>query len=76
MRRFADTRVASLFKSYPPALRARLMALRDLVLDTAAQTTGVDEVLNPSLVFIKRCEAMALNPPSQGWNGVYVMQTK
>lgn len=41
MRRFADPRVASRFKSYPPALRARLMALRELVFDTAAATAGV-----------------------------------
>lgn len=41
MRRFADRRVASLFKAYPTALRARLMALRDLVFDTAAATSGV-----------------------------------
>ncbi|HZB56543.1 MAG TPA: hypothetical protein VE527_23110 [Reyranella sp.] len=30
MRRFSDPRVASLFKSYPPAVRASLMELRDL----------------------------------------------
>jgi Domain of unknown function (DU1801) len=41
MRRFADPRVASLFKGCPPALRARLMALRELVFDTAAATAGV-----------------------------------
>jgi hypothetical protein len=41
MRRFADPRVASLFKGYTPALRARLMALRELVFDTAAATAGV-----------------------------------
>jgi hypothetical protein len=41
MRRFSDPRVAALFKAYPPAVRAGLMALRDLVLDTAARTTGV-----------------------------------
>ena len=41
MKRFSDPRVASLFKAYPPAVRARLMALRELVLDTAAKTTGV-----------------------------------
>lgn len=41
MRRFGDSRVASLFKAYPPALRARLMALRELLLDTAARTAGV-----------------------------------
>src|SRR5690242_9956117 len=41
MRPFADPRVASLFKSYPPALRNRLLALRALVFDTAATTEGV-----------------------------------
>lgn len=41
MRRFGDPRVASLFKTYPPSLRARLMALRELLLDTAARTAGV-----------------------------------
>jgi hypothetical protein len=41
MKRFSDPRVASLFKAYPPAVRTRLMALRDLVLDTAARTAGV-----------------------------------
>lgn len=41
MRRFADTRVASLFKGYPPAVRARLMALRELVFDSAAAAVGV-----------------------------------
>ena len=41
MRRFSDPRVASLFKTYPPAVRAKLAALRELVLDTAERTTGV-----------------------------------
>ena len=41
MRRFTDGRVAALFKAYPPAVRARLMVLRDLVFDTAARTPGV-----------------------------------
>jgi hypothetical protein len=41
MRRFGDPAVASLFKAYPPAVRARLMALRELVFDTAAVTAGV-----------------------------------
>jgi hypothetical protein len=44
MRRFSDPRVASLFKAYPSAVRARLMALRDLVLGTAAMTTGVGKL--------------------------------
>jgi hypothetical protein len=41
MRRFSDPRVASLFKAYPAAVRAELMALRELVLDTAERTAGV-----------------------------------
>ena len=40
MRRFADPRVASRFKSYPAPLRARLMMLRQLVFDAAAATPG------------------------------------
>ena len=48
MRRFGDARVAAVFKNYPPDLRTRLMALRELVFDTAAGTSGVgrlDETL-------------------------------
>lgn len=48
MRRFVDARVAAVFKDYPPGLRERLMALRELVFDTAAGTSGVgrlDETL-------------------------------
>lgn len=48
MRRFGDARVAAVFKDYPPDLRKRLMALRELVFDTAAGTAGVgrlDETL-------------------------------
>jgi hypothetical protein len=41
MRRFSDRDVASVFKAYPAAIRARLMALRELVFDTAARTEGV-----------------------------------
>ena len=41
MRRFSDRTVASVFKAYPPGLRAKLMALRELVFDTAEKTTGV-----------------------------------
>jgi hypothetical protein len=41
MKRFEDPRVASLFRAYPPAVRTRLMALRELVLDAAARTPGV-----------------------------------
>ncbi|MGQ0583174.1 MAG: DUF1801 domain-containing protein [Reyranella sp.] len=41
MRRFGDARVAAVFKNYPPNLRKRLMALRELVFDTADGTAGV-----------------------------------
>ena len=41
MRRFSDSAVAAVFKAYPPGLRSRLMALRELVFDTAAGTPGV-----------------------------------
>jgi hypothetical protein len=41
MKRFADKNVAGVFKAYPPALRARMMALRALIFEVAAQTDGV-----------------------------------
>ena len=41
MRRFASNDVRSTFRAYPPALREKLMALRELVFDTAARTEGV-----------------------------------
>lgn len=41
MKRFGDARVAAVFKAYPPAVRARLMALRQLLFDVAADTGGV-----------------------------------
>ena len=41
MRRFSDSAVASVFRAYPPAVRAKLMALRELVFATAAATAGV-----------------------------------
>jgi len=41
MRRFSSNDVQSVFKAYPPTLRAKLMALRELVFDTAARTEGV-----------------------------------
>jgi hypothetical protein len=41
MRRFSDKDVVSVFKAYPPDLRAKLMALRELVFDTADKTPAV-----------------------------------
>jgi hypothetical protein len=41
MKRFADKKVAAVFKAYPSALRARLMTLRGLVFDVADSNEGV-----------------------------------
>ncbi len=41
MKSVANKDVAAVFRSHPPDLRARLEALRELVLDTAARTRGV-----------------------------------
>ena len=41
MKRFTDARVAAIFASYPPATRKKLLALRQLIFDTAASTDGV-----------------------------------
>jgi hypothetical protein len=41
MRRFGDARTAAAFKAYPPAVRARLMALREMLFDVAVRTPGV-----------------------------------
>jgi adenylate cyclase len=30
---------------------------------------------NPSLVMLKRCDALKAEPPPQDWDGVYVMKT-
>jgi hypothetical protein len=40
-RRFADADVQAAFAAYPPDVRAELMALRELIFDTAANTDGV-----------------------------------
>ena len=41
MKRFGDARVAAVFKAYPPAVRAPLMKLRDMMFEVAAGTPGV-----------------------------------
>jgi hypothetical protein len=41
MRRFGGAKVAAVFKAYPPAVRTRLLALRELVFDVAATTPEV-----------------------------------
>lgn len=44
MKRFDDARVAAVFKAWPPAERARLMGLRELILDVAKATPGVGAI--------------------------------
>lgn len=41
MRRAGDPRVAAVFDAYPPAMRRRLLKLRELILNVAARTEGV-----------------------------------
>jgi hypothetical protein len=41
MKRFDDARVAAVFKAWPPAERARLTGLRELILEVAKATPGV-----------------------------------
>ncbi len=54
MKKFDDAAVAATFKAYPAGIRARLMALRELVFDTAARTPGVGRLT----------EALKWNQPS------------
>lgn len=42
---FEDLAVAAVFKSYPADMRARLLALRQLVFDTAATVIGPDSLV-------------------------------
>jgi len=44
VKRFADARVARVFRAYPPAMRRKLMRLRALIFDTATATDGVGEL--------------------------------
>src|SRR5947207_12044527 len=41
---FADPAVEAVFRAYPGAVRQRLLALRRLILDTAATTAGVGRI--------------------------------
>ena len=41
MKRFADPKVAAVFRAYAPATRKRLMALRETLFEVAAATEGV-----------------------------------
>jgi hypothetical protein len=44
MRRFDCPEVAAIFKTYPVKVAIKLMALRELIFDTAARTDGVGEL--------------------------------
>lgn len=44
MKRFAKPEVAAVFNSYPSKLRARIMFLRQLIFEIAAETDGVGEL--------------------------------
>ena len=41
MKRFDNPAVARVFESYPPSVRPKMLALRQLILETAASTSGV-----------------------------------
>jgi hypothetical protein len=41
MKRFADPKVATVFKAYAPDTRGRLMALREVLFEVADETEGV-----------------------------------
>lgn len=44
MQEFTDAAVAEVFDGYPEHVRVRMLALRQLVFDTALETAGVGEV--------------------------------
>lgn len=44
MKQIENATVAQAFAAYPPLLRRKLMALRQLILDTASATPGVGEL--------------------------------
>ena len=44
MKPFENPAVAQVFETYPPSARRKLMALRDLIFQTAASTEGVGEI--------------------------------
>ena len=43
-RQFADPSVTAVYDAFPPALRARLLRLRELIFEVAAQTEGVGAI--------------------------------
>jgi len=41
-----------------------------------AQALKLDKTDGPSLVYYERCKLYISNPPSEDWDGVFVMKTK
>ena len=44
MKPFANAAVAQAFEAYPPNMRRKLLALRELIFKTAEATNGVGEI--------------------------------
>jgi Domain of unknown function (DU1801) len=44
MKRFESQAVAAAFNGYPPSVRARLLSLRELIFEVAAETPGVGAI--------------------------------
>ena len=44
MKPFASPEVEAKFNTYPPKVRAKLLALRELVFQTAATSVGVGDI--------------------------------
>ena len=44
MKKITDTQIAAVFQSYPKPVREKLLALRQLIFDTAATIEGVGEL--------------------------------
>jgi hypothetical protein len=63
---FADAAVKAVFDDYPPAARRKLLRLRELIFKVAAQTEGVDFVINPLTETLKWGEPAYLTVPLKG----------
>lgn len=70
--RFADPSVGAVFKVYPPALRSRLMMLRQLIFETARTTEGVGELHEA----LKWGQPSYLAPASKSGSTIRIDRTK
>jgi len=48
----------------------------DAAIDLFKQAVSLDSEDNPCKVYMRRCEEFKIHPPSEDWNGVYVMTRK